>query len=320
MHVITDLPFLIRDVEIDLPVMNRRILICLFFFGPISVASICQTAASRYQQRSYAVSRASIQRDKTADVFVTENSSFDFVRLLRKDGTGVDQLLISKMEKNEWAPEREETVGLIRVSAWLLEHRGKRERLWSVRTRGNQAKALSDLGLLQVSTWSCCSRAFSHSYFSLRTGKQLYQTNETPQLGGLGQGEGLIRLEGGYNNERYTETRYIGFGSDSVAKPGQLPSLQYGTDGEIKQRLVLHGIEYGDSFDVPKLSVSSDGEHFSSALAIAGPFNCVVRLQFGDGREILVPIKQDELRADQAVLPVGLTLTPEKLDHLYSSK
>lgn len=272
----------------------------------LSIPSTAQTGAI-----SQGSSRAWIEHTKTGDVFVTENASFDFVRLLRKDGQGYDWLLVERTEHNGWSDNREGVSGAVTIRAWSLPGKRNNKTEWTVRAHGNVATALPDLGMIRVSSWPCCSAPYNNLYFSLHTGKQLYTTNSKPETDLFGQDGGLIRIDGGYDGTRYTESRYIGFGADTQSRTHD-PAIQYGTDQAVMQRLMLRGHEYGDNFDVPKLSVSAVGEGFASYLEVPGPFKCVIRLEFEDGKEVRIPIEDDAMRADKATLPDGYSLVSEK--------
>jgi hypothetical protein len=117
-------------------------------------------------------------------------------------------------------------------------------------------------------------------------------------------------MDGGYDGSRYSQTRYIGFGTvGHVAN--QVPTLQYGTDQAIKQRISLLGREYGDNYDVPKVLVTQDGKKLESYLQLDRHFDFTIVLQFDDGPEVRIPVVDDMMRADKATLPPGYSLRSE---------
>jgi hypothetical protein len=256
---------------------------------------------------SHSESKAYIRHTQDGEVFVTENASFDFVRVLHDDGNGYSYLLVLHTDHNEWSEGREGIQGTVTVTSWVRSKDGKQAPRWAFHAPGNQGRALSTLRMFQVSNWPCCSEPFENKYYSLIDGKQLYTTNGFPEKGIFGQDSGLVRIDGAYNGDHYSQTRYVGFGSDTISGRSA-PTLQYGTDTVVKQRFRLLGHEYGDNFDVPKIFVSADGHKLENDLQVAGRFNGVVVLQFDDGPEIRIPIEDDVLRADKATLPPGYSL------------
>jgi hypothetical protein len=116
-----------------------------------------------------------------------------------------------------------------------------------------------------------------------------------------------VRIDGGYDGNRYSQTRYIGFGAVGGASQ-ELPTLQYGTDQTVKQHFVLAGHDYGDNFDVPDVSITQNGSTLANYLQTEGPFNCIIVLQFEGGPEIRIPVENDVVRADKARLPPGYSL------------
>jgi len=260
---------------------------------------------------SHDESKAWVKHTRQGDVFVTENASFDFVRVLRDEGASYTWLLVEHTDHNEWSDSRDGISGAIGVKAWTLSRTNLRTLRWAVNSQGNSGIPLPDLGMFQVSNWPCCSTPFENIYFGLLNGKRLYTTNGSPKEGRFGQDSGLVRLDGGYDGTRYSQTRYIGFGAITSQKQ-KTPSLQYGTDQVIKQRFSLLGREYGDNFDVPKVSVSQDGSQQVNYLQLEGPFSCTIVLKFDDGPEVRIPLENDVVRTDKATLPPGYSLRAEK--------
>jgi hypothetical protein len=163
--------------------------------------------------------------------------------------------------------------------------------------------------MFQVSNWPCCSAPFENIYFSLLDGKRLYTTNGEPEKGRFGQDSGLVRIDGAYDGTRYSQSRYVGFGTDAKVEP-ILPTLQYGTDRAMKEFSVL-GHEYGDNFNVPEVSVTEDGKQLLNYLEVNGQFTFTIVLRFGDGPELRIPVENDVVRPEKATLPPGYSLQSE---------
>lgn len=280
----------------------------------LSVALMPITAFA--QQTTAAVSRAEskawVKHLKNKDVFVTENSSFGFVLLLGDDGKRRTWLRVLHTDHNEWSESREGVDGMVTVTAWNEPRASHRNARWRFQTSGNEAIPKEQLGMFQVSTWPCCSAPFEHIYFSLSNGKRLYTTNGQAEKGRYGQDSDLLTING-YLTDRYTQTRYVGFGAvpDHANQP---PTLQYGTNLLIKQLFTLRGHDYGDNFDVPTISVTDDGRQFVSDLQVKGDFNFTIVIKFDEVPEIRIPVENDVVRADKATLPPGYSLTAAKVE------
>jgi len=280
------------------------------FVALTPIAIFAQQAAT---DTSHAESKAWIKNTKNGPVFVTENSSFDFVGLLGDDGRSRIWLRVLQTDHNEWNEGHEGIRGEVTVTAWADPYAAHSTARWTFQTSGNEGSALPDLNMFQVSTWPCCSAPFEHIYFSLRNGSRLYTTNGTPAQGRSGQDAGLITINGKYDGGRYAQTRYVAFGSMGHAADNA-PTLQYGTDQLIKQRFTLRGHEYGDNFDVPTISVTDDAKKFASDLQVNGEFNFTIVVKFAEAPEIRIPVENDVVRADKATLPPGYSLTAAKID------
>jgi len=249
-------------------------------------------------------SRAWIKHAPGGDTFVTENAAFDFIRLQSDDGRSYSQLLVRQIDHNEWSEGREGINGTVTVTA--THKPGDQKTLWTFNAPGNSGRSLPGLDLFQVSRVPCCSAPFQSIYYSLLNGKRLYVSNGQPDERSITEDSGLIRIDGGYNGKGYTQTRYISFGAIDGE---EIPSLQYGTEKLIKQRLFLRGHEYGDNFDVPNLSITQDGTKLENSMSLEGPFSFIIIIRFNEVPEIRIPVENDVVLADRAILPSGYTLS-----------
>ena len=282
--------------------------LCVLWMGAIPWAQA--TKKQKTLETPHDESKAWVMHTKEGDVDVTENAHFDFADVLRDDGQSYTRLLVLHKDHNERREWQDGISGTVTVTAWTLSQSDNRNQRWTLRSPGNTGRPLPDLGMFLVSSWPCCSAPFENIYFSLLSGKRLYTTNGVPDKGIFGQDSGLVRIDGGYDGNRYSQTRFIGFGAvGHIAN--QVPTLQYGTDQAIKQRISLLGREYGDNFDVPKLLITQDDKRLESYLELNGPFNCVVVLQFDHSPEVRIPVENDVMRLDKATLPPGYSLRSE---------
>jgi hypothetical protein len=101
----------------------------------------------------------------------------------------------------------------------------------------------------------------------------------------------------------------VAFGA-SYEKGHEQPILQYGDSTVVKQRLELEGHEYGDSFDVPELTLV-DGKN-KPVEALDGELTFFIVLHFDEDQEpaaeLRIPVVDDVIRPELAVLPKGYSL------------
>lgn len=290
--------------------MRRATVFALSFLWIVPTFHAQETKKPKAPEISREESKAWIKHTKEGDVFVTENASFDFVDVLQDDGQSYRHIRVLHTEHNERSESKDGISGTVTVTTWTLPSANNRARRVTFRAAGNRGSPIPDLGMFEVSNFPCCSAPFENIYFNLISGKRLYTTNGTPEKGRFGQDSGLVRIDGGYDGSRYSQTRYIGFGTvGHVAN--QASTLQYGTDQAIKQRMSLLGREYGDNYDVPKILVTQDGKKLESYFQLDGHFNFTIVLRFDDGPEVRIPVVNDVMQSDKATLPPGYSLRSE---------
>lgn len=194
--------------------------------------------ASAQQPIASAPSHATLEHRDGGTVHVTLNSNFEYVHLFKPATQSYDDLLLQISQRNEINFEAEGTKGSIRVRAWRMRGKKRGEQLWALASAGNEGAALPAMGLYRATSWPCCSAMWIHEYFSLTNGVHPYTTN-----GGASPNEGmhdgaLLPITG----HAYKDTRFLAFGA-SYAKGHEKPTLQYGTDSAIKQRIEVRGHE-----------------------------------------------------------------------------
>jgi len=245
-------------------------------------------------------------------LYVSENSSFKVAEMWNEKGS-YDLILLRSLQHNEQTFEAEGTRGWLRVSAQQMDGASPGRQLWSFQTVGNEGDPLPSLGLYQATAWPCCSAMWVHEYFSLLNGKHLYTTNGCTECTPGRADGGLLDLDEYEGQSTYRRKEFIAFGA-SYEKGHEEPMLQFGTDREVKQRLVLKGHEYGDSFDVPEMQLlDNTGKSFGNQNAIYGAVNFTIVLKFHLAQEpeaeLRIPVIDDAVRPDLAKLPKGYSLT-----------
>jgi len=86
--------------------------------------------------------------------------------------------------------------------------------------------------------------------------------------------------------------------------------LQYGTDKKVTQRFsVVSSREY---YDAPQMFVTTD-EQLEKSLDLRGsPRSFAIVLKYQDGVKLRIPVENDTIRAERALLPKGYALRLEK--------
>ncbi len=209
------------------------------------------------------------------------------------------RLLLLKNLHNEHIDGHEETTGQMAVQAWSLERNGTRNERWSFKAAGNDGFALNGVRFFRLIEWGCCDWPDVYSYFSLVSGKKLYVSNSDLTE--------VVVLNSGPQG-----ARYVAIG---CYKHGTPPMLQYGTDTRVKQRFSLLSSRHCD--DRPEIFVTF-GEKREKSLSLASnePLNFTIVLAYADGTELLIPVRGDVIRQDEAKLPRGYTLSSEAVGNL----
>ena len=269
------------------------------------IACLAGTALPAQQPIASAPSRATIEKRDGALVQVTSNSSFEFVQMFNAATQRYDNLLLQTTQRNEVDFVTEGARGSLKVRAWRMHGKERGVPLWSFTSAGNEGVALPPTGLYRATSWPCCSAMRVNEYFSLTNGAHIYTTN-----GGASPNEAsddaLLPITG----HAYRDRRFLAFGA-SYLKGHEKPTLQYGTDTTIKQRIEIRGHDYGDNFDVPTMLLVDDQGKKVTDLAEALSFTIVVRFSEADDQpaaELRVPVVNDVIVPQKALLPNGYTL------------
>jgi hypothetical protein len=272
----------------------------------VSVIVLAASAASAQQQIAAAPSYASIEHRDGKIVHVTVNSSFQYVHLFKSATQNYDNLLLQISQRNEIDFEAEGTKGSIAVRAWRMRGEKRGEPLWALISVGDEGMALPALGLYRATSWPCCSAMWVNEYFSLTKGVHLYTTNGGPLESAGRHDDTLLTITG----HAHTDTRFLGFGG-SYVKGHERPTLQYGTDSVVKQRIEVRGHEYGDNFDVPTMLLVDD--HGLKVTDLDGALSFIIVLRFSEAddqpaAELRIPVVNDVILPQKAVVPNGYSL------------
>jgi hypothetical protein len=271
-----------------------------------TVTFLAATAALAQQPIASAPSQATVEHRDGGTVHVTSNSSFEYVHLFKSATQNYEDLLLQITQRNEANFEAEGISGSLKVSAWRMRGDKRGEPLWSLTSAGNEGAVLATMGLYRATSWPCCSAMWVYEYFSLTNGAHLYTTNGGASTNGGLHDDALLSITG----HAYKDARFLAFGA-SYVKGQEKPTLQYGTDSAIRQRIEVRGHEYGDNFDVPNMSLVDD--HGLKVTDLAGALNFTIVLRFSEAgdqpaAELRIPVVNDVIMPQKAVLPKGYSL------------
>jgi len=269
----------------------------IFLCAAIALAS-CSSNSGPARARGdappfHTESTAYVRQEKDNWTYVTENSTFHFTQVLGDKGASEPPLLIEESYHNENTSGIEGTRGDATIWGWMIGPRRDRELRWTIHDIGNSGEIRGRF--FRMVTWACCDSPSVFSYYSLLSGEKLYVTNSD-----------LLEVRG--SGEGPTAMRYVGFGFDSRNNPARGPQLQYGTDREAPQRFSVESSK--QHYEPPEVFVSVSGPSQKSLDLSHLPMNFFVILHYPGGVELRIPVEEDTLRPDKAVVPAGYSIHP----------
>jgi hypothetical protein len=243
----------------------------------------------------HTTSLAYVREDKDSWTYVTENGSFHYNEVLGDKGTYEAVLLLEENYHNENTPGIEGMRGDATVKAWTMTNPHQREMRWTAHEKANEGE-VRDL-FFRFAAWGCCDSPNVYTYYNMLSGKKMYVTN-SDLLEVRGKGEGPL------------SARFVGFGYDVVNNQGHDPVLQYGTYKTISQKVSIHtGKDY---YETPEVLGDANGKSEKYHLDLSdSPFTFVIVVRYSGESEVRIPVENDVIRLDKAVLPKGYSLQPE---------
>jgi hypothetical protein len=273
-----------------------------FVFSLAAAASLASCSKSTKQEAPardslgfHTTSSAYVREDKGSWTYVTENGSFHYKEVLGDKGTYEAALLLEEKYHNENTPVIEGMRGDATVTAWTMTNPRDRELRWTAREKANEGE-VRDL-FFRFTAWGCCDSPNTYTYYNLLSGKKMYVTN-SDLLEVRGKGEGPL------------SARFVGFGYDVVNNHGHDPVLQYGTYKDISQKISIHSGK--DYYELPDMLGDANGKSEKYHLDLTNsPFTFVIVMRYSAKVEIRIPVEDDEIRLEKAVLPAGYSFRPE---------
>jgi hypothetical protein len=274
----------------DTPVKTMTAFLIAVLFG---LQNANPSAEKKPESPYRAESSAYAIHGKDGSTYVTENRSFRFAEVLGDNGNYEAVLLLEETYHNERTDFIEGVRGKATVKAWTLERGRQRELRWIFHGTGNEGEV--EGRFFRVTAWGCCDIPTVYSYYNVLTGKKLYVSNSD-----------LLKVWG--DGDGPQAWRYVALGYVENNKFDQPPQLQYGTDKRVTQRFsVVSAREY---YDAPQMFVATN-EQLEKSLDLRGSSSFVIVLKYQDGVELRIPVENDAIRPETAVLPKGYMLRLE---------
>jgi hypothetical protein len=247
--------------------------------------------ATETAQPYRAESSAYVVRGKDAWTYITENRSFQFADVLGDTGNYEAVLLLEETYRNEHTDGVEGMQGNATVKGWTIKRDGKREPRWTFQETGNEGEV--EDRFFRVTTWGCCDIPTVYSYYNVLTGEKLYVSNSD-----------LLKVWG--DGDGPQAWRYVALGYLDRTKFDQPPQLQYGTDKKVSQRFSL--VSAREYYDAPQMYAATN-EQLEKSLDLRGSARSfIIVLKYQDGIELRIPVENDAIRPEKAVLPKSYSL------------
>jgi hypothetical protein len=275
----------------------RVTFVCSLLFLLLSASVDAQSPS----QQAYSWAR--MKKTPSGMVFITDNATFQFVHLLNGDGEEYSDRLLEIHAHNEQTEGREGVTGRVTVIARSGKKVGP-QIIWRLRGEGNEGFARDEDALFGIATYPCCASPMQRQYFSLWSGAKLYTTSTV--YSELYVDPNLKRIYAQYGKGRYSAERFVAIGEANLSKEGLF--LQYGSNMKIMDRIRIDGFEMNTASDLPTLRLIAATSTNSGDLRLTGGFDFLISLDFGDGKEIRIPVQNDHLVAEKATVPNGLQL------------
>lgn len=203
-------------------------------------------------------------------------------------------VLLEEDYHNENTPGIEGTRGDATVEAWTITSPHQREMRWTAHEKANEGEVRDPF--FRFAAWGCCDFPNVYTYYNMLSGKKMYVTN-SDLLEVTGQGEGPL------------SARFVGFGED-VNNRGHDPVLQYGTYQGISQKVSIHSGK--DYYETPEVlgNANSKSEKYHLDLSNSA-FTFVIVVRYPGASDVRIPVENDVIRLEKAVLPKGYSLRQE---------
>lgn len=278
-----------------------------FWFMILASPIVAQTTGTLSRTASSSIRST---RDKYGnDVIITTNRRFTFVPAFLIDKGNRSMVLLEEF-RSEWRPGIEGKKAKVRIDGWAGNFPNPRKKAWAIRSEGDIGEVQNNF--YRVTRYGCCLSHTTYIWFSLLTGRKAFTSNFD-----------LIAIEILGHPEL---TRYIGYhDGNSVLGPDEektveklVGTLYYSAEMKVQSKLLIRARSAKwDDWDLPQISVVSkdrilkaerhqpnefrligaSGENGKAALS-----DFSIRLLWYDGSEIVIPVKNDNLDLNKAII------------------
>ena len=267
----------------------------LFVIAALLTLVVAQNSGAPQPPQYHTQSTAYTSRDEDVQIFVTENSTFQFADVFDKSkDPSRHRALLEETFRNRSSDHAEAVEGSATIRSWSLKPDGTRQLSWTI----NDATA--NEGTVQnrfyrTSVWGCCSGPDAYTYYSLISGKRLYSS--------FSDLKEVTSVKDGHSN-----IVYVAVGAESPENNCSTARLQLGTDREILQTFTIVAPRVCDS--IPELSLTGKDPSTNVLVVDGATPTFSITLDYDDGVALQIPIRDGSIRPELAKLPEGFKLQP----------
>jgi hypothetical protein len=266
----------------------------LFAVAAILTLVVAQNSGAPQPPQYHTQSTAYTSRDKDGQIFVTENSSFQFAEVYDESkDPPLQRALLEETFRNRSSDHAEAVEGSATIRSWSLKSDGTRQLSWTINATANEGSVQNRF--YRTSVWGCCDAPDSYTYYSLISGKRLYSSfTDLKEVTSVKDGHSKII--------------YIAVGAESPENNCSRARLQLGTDRDILQTFTIVAPRVCDS--IPELSLAGKDPSVNYLVLDGAAPTFSVTLDYGDGAVLQIPIRNGSIRPELATLPDGFKLQP----------
>lgn len=272
--------------------MLRIAWVACFVWAAISLTSGAETKGpTKPSERPFkarsARSTVSFVDTKDGFVVITDNRRFT---VLPQVHLGPESLTVFLRERFWIKDERARGIEccdsqISVVAAFGADARNLRTR-WTIKEPGEEGGVW--YRFYRVTKRGCCDTPTKYSFFDLLTGRKLFTaTTDIAMIG------------------RDDDVRYFAYDSSESSRSHK-GILQFGSSNRVIRRVVING---SNIFREPRLGFQSEGKRYESPVAMDIKGAYAICVYFAEGKEIIIPVENDELRLESATVPASLSLS-----------
>lgn len=282
----------------------------------LALAPLCTYAQDGKGIERTATSTITTRNDKEKGIVVIiTNRRFAFSPFYNESEVEEDRfrtLLFLEELRSERSMSMEGQDSYVKTEAWMGKDAKPSQKLWTIEEKGDESEILDRL--YKVIKYGCCAAETTFNYFNILTGQKVFTS--TGDLFKISVPNTTIQLD-----------RYVAYHSRAASLPpveaetaqNVIGVIQYGSESKMTNKLVLRSkVENSDDVYTPKIKAlyqkkftdsnelmlwGVDKKNSKSSLS---DFTLV--FSFYGGSELRIPVVNDSLDFNNAVVPKGFIL------------